>query len=191
MTRFILSIVALSYVSSSAFGATILYGGTLSGLNEVPPNASPGTGWAVVTIDNTANTMRVQTAFAGLTSGVTASHIHARANAGAGTGGVATTVPTFTGFPSGVTSGTYDHTFDMLLASSWNPAYITANGGTAASAWSVFQTKIASELTYLNIHTTNFGGGELRANLTVVPEPSTLAGLGLAAGALFLRRRKA
>jgi hypothetical protein len=48
--------------------------------------------------------------------------------------GVATQVPTFSGFPLGVTSGTYSELFDLTLASSWNPAFITANGGTTAGA---------------------------------------------------------
>jgi len=40
---------------------------------------------------------------------------------------------------------------------------------------------------YLNFHTTQFPGGEIRGQITVVPEPSTLALLGtVAAGALPL-----
>ena len=50
---------------------------------------------------------------------------------------VATGVPTFLGFPTGVTNGYYDHTFDLTLASSFNPAYVTANGGTPPYQWSV------------------------------------------------------
>ena len=32
--------------------------------------------------------------------------------------------------PLGVTSGIYDYPFDLSLASSYNPAFITANSGT-------------------------------------------------------------
>src|SRR5688572_22118433 len=96
-------------------------------------------------------------------AGVTASHIHAAtAVPGVGTAGVATTVPTFTGFPSGVTAGDYDRVFDMTLASSYNPAYITANGGTPASAFAALKTALNNGTSYFNIHTTAFMPGEIR-----------------------------
>ena len=154
-----------SYISSGQ-----IYWVSLSGPNEVPVNNSPGVGKALVTIDAVANTMRVQATFSGLVAGVTASHIHApTAVAGTGTAGVATTTPTFTGFPSGVTSGTYDRTFDMLLASSYNPSYVTANGGTPASAWTALRTAISAGKSYLNIHSTSFPAGEIRGFLNACP----------------------
>jgi hypothetical protein len=39
------------------------------------------------------------------------------------------------GFPIGVKSGTYDNTFNMLLAASYNPTFVTNNGGTTAGAF--------------------------------------------------------
>lgn len=154
-----------SYVSSGQ-----IYWVSLSGPAEVPSNNSPGIGKAIITIDAVANTMRVQSTFSGLLAGVTASHIHApTAVAGTGTAGVATTTPTFTGFPSGVTAGTYDNTFNMLLASSYNPAYVTANGGTPASAWVALRTAISAGKSYLNIHSTMFPAGEIRGFLNACP----------------------
>ena len=154
-----------SYVTSGQ-----IYWVNLSGPNEVPVNNSPGTGKALVTIDVSANTMRVQATFSGLLAGVTASHIHApTAVAGTGTAGVATTTPTFTGFPSAVTSGTYDRTFDMLLASSYNPSYVTNNGGTPASAWTALRAAISAGKSYLNIHSTQFPAGEIRGFLNACP----------------------
>src|SRR6187431_2566051 len=144
---FLLFIVFLgaSYVSSGQ-----IYWVNLSGPNEVPVNNSPGTGKAMVTIDVAANTMRVQANFSGLLAGVTACHIHApTAVAFTGTAGVATTTPTFTGFPSAVTFGTYDRTFDMLLASSYNPSYVTNNGGTTATAFATLRAAIAAGRSYL------------------------------------------
>jgi len=144
------------------------YYATLSGAIEVPSNNSAGTGKALVTV--TGNLMRVQVSFSGLTGNTTASHIHAAtAVAGTGTAGVATTTPTFTGFPLGVTAGTYDHTFDMTLASSYNPAYITANGGTPASAFVALKAAMAAGKSYLNVHSTFAQGGEIRGFLIACP----------------------
>ena len=155
-----------------------VYYATLSGAIEFPSNTSPGTGKAVVTIDG--NFMRVQATFSGLVaqtsagapSGTTASHIHAPTAiplSVTSTAGVATSVPTFTGFPSGVRAGTYDHTFDMTLASSFNPAFITANGGTPASAFIALKAAIAAGRSYLNIHSNAFPGGEIRGFLLPCP----------------------
>ena len=147
-----------------------IYTASLSGAKESPPNSSPGTGNAVVTIDGVAMTMIVHVTFSALMAPTTASHIHAPAAVpGTGTAGVATAVPTFTGFPLGVTSGTYDHTFDMTLASSYNPAYLAANGGTPAAAFAALQTALANDKAYLNIHTTAVPSGEIRGFLTSCP----------------------
>jgi hypothetical protein len=78
---------------------------------------------------------------------------------------VATTLPTFTDFPSGTTSGTYSHTFDMLDVSSYNPAFVTAHGGTAAGAAAAILAGLEAGQAYLNIHTTTFPAGELRGFL--------------------------
>ena len=172
--------------------ATIIgYEAFLSGPNESPANASPGTGYATVFLDTMLNTMQVDISFSGLTGTTSASHIHgATAVAGTGTAGVATQTPTFTGFPLGVTSGSYSHLFDMTLTASYNPSYVTANGGTAASAEAALFAAIAAGKTYLNIHTSAFPGGEIRGFLTPVPEPSTLALLGLGGLALIRMARR-
>jgi len=162
------------FFGASCISNAQIYWASLSGPAESPPNTSPGTGKALVTING--NNMRVQATFSGLVpltstglpSGTTASHIHAAtATAGTGTAGVATTTPTFTGFPSGVQAGTYDHTFDMTQTSSYNPAYITANGGTAASAFIALKAAIAAGKSYLNIHSNAFPGGEIRGFLNL------------------------
>ena len=154
-----------SYVSNGQ-----IYWASLSGPAEAPPNNSPGTGTGLITIDAVANTLRVQATFSGLLAGVTASHIHApTAVAGTGTAGVATTLPTFPGFPSGVTAGTYDQTFNMLLSSSYNPSYVTNNGGTPATAFAALRAAISAGKAYLNIHSSMFPGGEIRGFLNLCP----------------------
>src|SRR5204863_1584548 len=95
-------VVALAAILP-AHAQTTIYTTVLSGPAEAPPNSSLGSGVATVTIDLTNHLMHVQASFANLMAGVTASHIHCcTAVAGTGTAGVATMVPTFLGFPSGV-----------------------------------------------------------------------------------------
>ncbi|MFO0852387.1 MAG: CHRD domain-containing protein [Gemmataceae bacterium] len=197
MTR-LFGLLALAVVlvgpAATAPAAFQVYVAQLSGPAESPPNASPGIGFAEVDIDPVAHLMRVQVTFSGLIGTTTAAHIHGpTAVPGAGTAGVATTTPTFPGFPSGVTAGSYDRTFDMTLASSYNPAFVTANGGTPASAEAALFAAITQGRAYLNVHTTFAPGGEIRGFLTPapVPAPSGLllfatGGVGLIAG---LRRR--
>lgn len=193
MTRFLrpalLAAVVLGVPHTSG-AAFIVYTASLSGPNESPPNGSPALGTAEVDIDTVLNTMRVQVQFSGLTANTTASHIHsATATPGAGTAMVATTVPSFPGFPLGVTSGTYDHTFDMTDLSSYNPAFVAANGGTAGSAEAALFASMAAGTAYLNVHTVEFPGGEIRGFLLPVPEPSAFALLGTGAlGLLALTR---
>jgi hypothetical protein len=175
---------------TQASAAILTYDATLSGPAEFPSNASPGTGFAEIIFDNAANTMRVEVTFGGLVAPTTASHIHCcTASPGTGVAAVATTLPTFTGFPLDVTSGTYDHTFDMSLASSYNPAFMTT---TPLAAFGVLQTGLNAGDAYLNIHSTEFPGGEIRGFLHAVPEPSTWAMmiLGFAGVGFMAYRRK-
>src|SRR3954471_9163348 len=121
---------AMLSVASIAQSAVIVTGGTLSGPAEFPANASPGTGTAVVTIDPVTHQLGVAVTFFGLLGTTTASHIHATTTLPfTGTANVATQLPTFTNFPLGVTAGTYSMTFDTSLASTYNPAFVTLNGG--------------------------------------------------------------
>jgi hypothetical protein len=93
----------------------------------------------------------------------------------------------FTSFPS-ATSGTYMNSFDLTLASSYTAAFVTANGGTAASAEAAFIAGLNSFQTYANIHNATFPGGEIRGQLAQVPEPATIGLLVLGLTAMLSRR---
>ncbi len=161
----------------------------MDGPSESPPNGSPGTGFATVDMDTIAHTMHVNVTFSGLLGTTTASHIHsATAVAFTGTAPVATQTPSFSGFPLGVTAGSYDHLFDMTLASSYNASFISAHGGTTASAEAFLFQSMLDGKAYLNIHTVAFGGGEIRGFLVPVPAPGAAAAMGI--GALIAARRR-
>jgi hypothetical protein len=186
-------LIAGAAAAALAFGGSAqaaVYYGPMNGASENPAVATPATGSAFVTIDAVTNMMTVDVIFSGLTSAATASHIHC-CIAPPGNAGVATTVPSFPGFPT-ATSGTYDHTFDLLSLSTYNPAFVTANGGTAASAEAALLAGLAAGDAYLNIHDANNPGGEIRGILRAVPEPGTWAlltiGFGLLGAALRQRR---
>lgn len=181
---------AVLCAAGAANAAIFVYETNMSGPAESPPNGSPGTGFATLTWDTVLNTMRLQATFTGLTGTTTASHIHAAtAAAGTGTAGVATQTPSFVGFPLGVTTGSYDATFDLTLSGSFNPSYVTNNGGTPATAAAALKAAIDAGKAYLNIHSSTFGGGEIRGFWVLVPTPGSGAMLGVA-GLVALRRRR-
>ena len=139
---------------------------SLSGAAESPPNSSTASGKGTVTLDLNTSMMTVAVQFSGLSSGTTAAHIHsATALPYQGTAIVATTTPTFPGFPLGVTSGTYTQSFDMTQTSSYSSSFLSANGGTATAAFAALRAGMQGGRAYFNIHTTNFPGGEIRGFL--------------------------
>jgi hypothetical protein len=187
--------LTLTSVVTQASATVFVYDATLLGSSESPATGSTGAGFAEVTVDNVAQTMNVYLSFSGLVGLTTASHIHCCTTPGTGTAIVATTTPTFTSFPLGVTSGTYNNTFDMTLFSSYNPAFVTAFGGTTAGAFSALLAGLAADEAYLNIHTTSFPSGEIRGFLlpvAAVPEPTSWAMilLGFAGIGFMAYRRK-
>ena len=200
MKRFAMLVMTGTMIGFVAPCEAAQYTATLSAANENPPTASSGTGASTVVLDTTAHTLSVSVTFSGLTSGTTASHIHCCV-APPNNAGVATTTPTFIGFPLGVTSGTYSQTFSTLAASTWNPAFITSTGGTPATAEAALAAGLDAGQAYLNIHTTNFPGGEIRGFLAALSTSSAgiptlsqwlvglLATLLLLASWYVLRRR--
>ncbi|AHG89861.1 PEP motif putative anchor domain protein [Gemmatirosa kalamazoonensis] len=83
-------------------------------------------------------------------------------------------------------------------------AFATGVGGTCSGVWNLLEgnnTTLQAQLpnilagnAYINFHTVQFAGGEIRGYLTAVPEPSAyaLVGTGLVGlAALRMRRRRA
>jgi len=164
----------------------------LDGPSENPPVPSPGTGTALIDFDLVNHTLSVEATFMDLVGPTTVAHIHCCV-APPGNVGVATTTPSFPGFPVGVMSGTYDMVFDTTLASTYNPAFVMANGGVAGAEAALF-AGIAAGFAYFNIHTEFRTGGEIRGFLqpAQVSAPATLAllALGLAAFRAAARARQ-
>ncbi len=132
-------ILALSLMLSVTGKAETFFA-NLSAAQEVPTNASTGTGYARIFLNETAGTINFTIVFSGLSSAQVACHIHAPAAIGANSG-VAVNL--------GVVGGTSG----------------TITGTAAITATQIAQLR--AHQGYVNLHSTNFSGGELRGQLGV------------------------
>jgi len=174
----------LSVVMAAAPASAARWFAILDPEQEVHEVVSDARGYGELSL--TGSMLRGFVEFTDLTSPLTMAHIHCCAPRGANSG----VALNFATFPDTL-SGRIDFSFNLDLASSFHPGFLAASGGTAAGARSRLLTALDEETAYFNLHTGQFGPGEIRGQIEIVPEPGTwlllIAGFGLVGAAV--RRR--
>lgn len=175
--------VAALLLATAAQAQHTQFAGTFA--PEAP--GATGSGTLFMEYDHDDQTLFINASFQGLSGTTTNAHIHCcTLIQNSGTAGVAlATSGMLPGFPLGVQSGTYTQLIDLTQTSNYNAAFVTASGGTAAASEARLIANLESGNAYFNIHSSTFGGGEIRAFVTVVPEPAAY-GLMLAGFAVML-----
>jgi hypothetical protein len=207
MPRAHLCLAALAALTVSAAQASILLTANLTNSQENPPTnptlvtgaprpASFGTASFVINDLMTSMTFTA-TVFnidftgsqtADINDNLVAAHIHA-----------ATLILRGTNAP--VVWGFFGNPFnDNAPNDVVNTPFTTGVGGTISGKWDLLEgngTTLSAQLpnilsgnSYINFHTTQFGGGEIRGALQVVPEPAAIWLGGIGALLLVARRRK-
>ncbi len=121
------------------------YTASLAGWQQVPSVSSGGSGTGTVALNGDETQIVVNLSFTGLTSPAIAAHIHGAAAAGANAGVL------------------FDFSFVTPSATS---------GTIPAQTYSISPAQVAQLKAgqfYFNIHTVNFGGGEIRGQITLAP----------------------
>jgi len=133
-----------------------------------------GTGFVTLTLSG--NSLSLSGSFSGLSTNMTAGHIHGPAAIGSPASVIYDLVGP--GILTGTTSGTYNGTVNLVA----NP---TPNYSLAQQL-----TDLNAGLWYLNIHDSKFPGGEIRGQILAIPEPAALPMLTLGAAALLCLQRR-
>ena len=159
-----LAAIAAACGSDSDSGTTappksnvVTFTANLSASKENPVNSSQGTGTFIATLDTVTGAFTYDVSFQGMTSNVTLGHIHGPAAATANASPILN-FGTLAGatFTTGALSGTAHGSTTLNAA---NQITATVNGDS-------LKKLLLAGLTYVNIHTSQNGGGEIRAQLT-------------------------
>ena len=180
----LLGAAALAFVAGPA--AATSFQTRLLGANETSPNTSPARGFGTLTLSDDNRFAQIDIQFRGLTAPITIGHAHCCALQGANAGVAIDFLPPL------VANGSFSRLYDLTLSSTYGGGFLTGSGGTAAGAQTRFLNGLNSGRLYFNLHTSTFPGGEIRGNLSAVPEPASwamlIAGFGLV-GAAARRQR--
>ena len=163
----VIPLIGACLVGASASAAILTFDANLDGLQETPPNASPAFGFCELTLNDVSGLVTITTGtYQDLLGGSTGVHIHGLA----GPGVPAPIIIALTLDQPGATTGTF------------------SGSGTLTAAQI---TGMENGQTYVNVHSNVFPSGEIRGQLFLVPEPSSvmLACSGIV-GLFIIRRRK-
>ena len=137
-TSGLLTLVMMLALALPAGAAIIPLTATIDGLQETPPNASPASGSATMSLDTDTNTLNMTCTFSGLVAPQTAAHIHG---------------PAAPGVPAGIL-------VPLPVGQIINQSFVLSDA---------VEGHVLAGLTYINIHTQAFPGGEIRGQ--IVQEP--------------------
>lgn len=140
-----LVVVCALLVGSPFLKAQTIFVADLAGTNEVPANASPARGFAIVTLNDAMDTLTVSLIFAGLTADQTAAHIHAAADPGVN-------APVRVPLDNGQFLNRDFPIPDMLP-------------GSPPMTRDEFVAALCNGQAYVNVHSVMFPGGEIRDQL--------------------------
>jgi len=196
----ITAIFGLCFLLAASANAQI-FQGTLTGGQENPDVVTSATGFGTAVYNAGAQTLSVNMTYTGLSSPTTDAHIHCCATSDLMNAGVAIGFTGAGGFVTGATSGVYSHVFDLSLQATYNATYFSASGGTVAQArdrlLNAMTVGVAndplpgdSSIAYFNIHTSTNLGGEIRGNISPIPEPASLLLLACGLVGICAARRR-
>lgn len=178
--------LALSAMAFAAPAFSATYSAVLTGDQEKPTEViTDGTGFSTLTL--VGSLLEVQLDFMDLEGLTTDAHIHCCVDPSGATGVAVGFTPA--GFPLGVSAGSFNAVFNLDDASIYTMNFLNANGGTAAGAKAALVSAMEVGRAYVNVHSTYSRPGEIRGNISAVPEPATIGLVGLALGGLAVRRR--